>query len=145
MAEKEAEKVEDAGFPPSVQNSDNEGNEEDEDANGQGDAEAEADKEEENKEAAVDPAEEEKKEPNKTAKAENPEEKIFDRVIKVKPKEKLKGIRRTILEELGCQDSCTARLYLAKSNKKKSDSQDEDQEKAEGDEGQAGATEEQEK
>ena len=53
MAEKEAEKVEDAGFPPSVQNSDNEGNEEDEDANGQGDAEAEADKEEENKEDSV--------------------------------------------------------------------------------------------
>ena len=43
------------------------------------------------------------------------EEKIFDRVIKVKPKTKLKGIRRQILEELGVQDICTARIFMVKS------------------------------
>lgn len=35
------------------------------------------------------------------AKNENPEEKIFDKLIKVMPKKKLKDIRKAILEELG--------------------------------------------
>ena len=39
--------------------------------------------------------------PASPTKAESPEEKIFDRVIKIKPKEKLKGIRKAILEEMG--------------------------------------------
>jgi len=48
--------------------------------------------------------EEESKEAKQVSptKAENPEEKIFDRVVKVMPKTKLKGIRKAILEELGC-------------------------------------------
>ena len=32
-------------------------------------------------------------------------------MVKVLPKTKLKGIRKAILEELGVQDICTARLY----------------------------------
>ena len=45
---------------------------------------------------------------------QNPEEKAFDRVVKVMPKTKLKGIRKAILEELGVQDMCTARIFLIK-------------------------------
>ena len=45
----------------------------------------------------------------------NPEEKIFDRVVKVQQKTKLKGIRKAILEELGVQDMCRARLFVVKS------------------------------
>ena len=44
----------------------------------------------------------------------NPEEKLFIRLIKVLPKTKLKGVRKAILEELGVQDMCTARLYSVK-------------------------------
>lgn len=40
-----------------------------------------------------------------------PEEKIFDRVIKVTPKTKLKGLRKAVLEELGMQDMCAASLF----------------------------------
>jgi|Transcript_3996 hypothetical protein len=36
-------------------------------------------------------------------------------MIKVKPKSKLKGIRKQLLEELGVQDICTARIYSVKS------------------------------
>jgi len=35
-------------------------------------------------------------------------------MIKVMPKTKLKGIRKAVLEELGVQDICTARLYSIK-------------------------------
>ena len=41
----------------------------------------------------------------------NPEEKVFDHQVKIPPKTKLKGVRKAILEELGVQDMCTARLY----------------------------------
>lgn len=46
----------------------------------------------------------------------NPEEKVYDRVIKVMPKVKLRGIRKAILEELGVEDICTARIYSVKSS-----------------------------
>ena len=77
QAEKEVEDEVDAGFPPSPPASDNEGENEGDENN-----------EEEKKEDGAD-GEEERKEPKQAspAKAENPEEKIFDRQIKVKPKD----------------------------------------------------------
>ena len=81
----------DSGFPPSAQASDNEGDDENRDAA--------ADEEEK----ADDPAPEESKEAKVASQArnENPEEKIFDKMIKVPPKIKLKQIRNKIIEELG--------------------------------------------
>lgn len=49
-------------------------------------------------------------------------------MIKVMPKMKLKGIRRAILEELGVQDICKARLFAVKGPKpSRPDSDDEEQ------------------
>merc|ERR1712060_454822 len=101
-AKEDEEEAIDTGFPPSNPPSDNE-------CDGE-----EGDKEEEN------PDEEQKEAPGggdggeETKKAEGAgqEEKVFDKVIKVMPKIKLKGIRKAILEELGVQDICTARLYM---------------------------------
>jgi len=39
------------------------------------------------------------------------EAKVFDRWVKVPPKSRLKNIRKFILEDLGVQDICTARIY----------------------------------
>ena len=45
--------------------------------------------------------------PNKN----NYEEKVFDRQIKVGLKTRLRAIRKTILEQIGVEDICTARLF----------------------------------
>ena len=100
--------MQDAGFPPSNPPSDNEGDNDNEEANPE---------EEKMELAETSAAPEEEAKLTEAAKTEtmNPEEKIFDRVVKVQQKTKLKGIRRSILEELGVQDMCTARLYAVKS------------------------------
>ena len=38
-------------------------------------------------------------------------EKVFDRSIKVGTKTRLKEIRKTILEQIGVEDICTARIF----------------------------------
>jgi len=128
QAEKAAEAAQDAGFAPTPNASDNEGeNEADEEA----DADGDKNEEEKMAEPAADSQEEDNKEAKHASptKAENPEEKIFDRIVKINPKTKLKGIRKAILEELGCEDMCTARLYSVKSNKASDENQKADSER----------------
>jgi len=57
---------------------------------------------------------EEQKNQHRPENVQNPEEKTFDRVVKVIPKTKLKGLRKAILEEVGVQEMCTARIYSVK-------------------------------
>ena len=61
------------------------------------------------------------------------EEKVFDRSVRVPPKTRLKNIRRFILENLGVQDICTARIYSCTrpakvEDEKKEDSEEENKE-----------------
>ena len=68
-------------------------------------------------------------------KSKEKEEKVFDRSVKVPPKTRLKNIRRAILENLGVQDICTARIYSCtrpakiEEEPKKDDEDNEDKEK----------------
>ena len=52
--------------------------------------------------------------PNKN----NYEEKVFDRQIKVGLKTRLRAIRKTILEQIGVEDICTARLFKVSDTKR---------------------------
>lgn len=96
QAEKISEEQYDAGFAPTPPASDNEGD---------------GDNPEQEKQANAS-EEEDKNEAKQTSqKPGAAEEKSYDRTVKVQPKMKLKGIRKAILEELGVQDICTARLF----------------------------------
>lgn len=122
-------------FYPSPPESDNEENKNDGDVDEEKkDEEVEKKDDEEMKEDDNNGAQEDA---DKEEKPKEKEEKVFDRWIKVPPKTRLKNIRKAILENLGVQDICTARVYSCtrplKTDEDKKEASDKEDPEAEND------------